>query len=289
MAVMGDTQLAATKNDLILEVVQRELKEKAKVLATDCITDLNYRVGKGMRSIEVNKAGSFTPQDRASAAAGTNQDIAYDTDVLNLDKRKHVQWLVDTNDEIESTVAVEIENAKRAITGLARQFDIDAFAAMETYSSETIIGAPADVSRDNVLAMREEVLFQNAYENDICYWSAVDQFHNLLKVPEFTEVRLYGDQIIKSGQIGTLYGHPVFMSNLVPAGQIYCLEKSGLGYAFQRQPSMDERPAPEYGTGAKVKVMDAKYGIAGLQLGVDSGKGTDAVGAAESPLIVKLA
>jgi superfamily I DNA/RNA helicase len=55
------------------------------------------------------------------------------------------------------------------------------------------------------------------------------------------------------------------------------------------QRSMDERPAPEYGTGAKVKVMDAKYGIAGLQLGVDSGKGTDAVGAAESPLIVKLA
>ena len=70
------------------------------------------------------------------------------------------------------------------------------------------------------------------------------------------------------------------MSNLVPAGQIYAVEKSGIGYAYQRRPSMDERKAPEYGTGAMVKVMDAKYGIAGMQLGVDSGKGTDAVGAA---------
>jgi hypothetical protein len=288
MAVTGDTQLVATKNDLILEIVQRELQEKAKVIASGCMTDLSSRVGKGMRSIEVPKATSFTPQDRASAAAGTNQDIDFSTDVLNLDKRKHVQWLIDTNDEIESTVQVEIENAKRAVSGLARQFDVDSFAVMEAVSSHVAQAVAGDVSRDDVLGMREELLFQNAMEADICYWAAVDQYHNLLKVPEFTEVRLYGDQIIKGGQIGTLYGHPVFMSNLVPAGQIYALEKSGIGYAFQRRPSMDERRAPEYGSGAKVKVMDTKYGIAGMQLGVDSGNGTDAVGAAESPLVVKL-
>jgi len=288
MAVTGDTQLVATKNDLILEIVQRELKEKAKVIASNCMQDLSSRVGKGMRSIEVPKSTSFTPQDRASAVAGTNQDLTFSTDVLNLDKRKHVQWLIDTNDEIESTVAVEIENAKRAVSGLARQFDIDAFTVMDAVASHTAQGAPEDASRDHVLGMREELLFQNAMEESICYWASVDQYHNLLKIAEFSEVRLYGDQIIKSGQIGTLYGHPVYMSNLVPAGQMFALEQSGIGYAFQRFPSMDERNAPEYGTGAQVKVMDAKYGIAGMQLGVDSGKGSDAVGAAESPLVVKL-
>jgi len=205
-----------------------------------------------------------------------------------LDKRKHVQWLIDTNDEIESTVAVELENAKRAVASLARQFDLDSFAVMEAVAQQAVQGAPADVSRDDMLGMREELLFQNAVDSDICYWAAVDQYHNLLKVPEFSEMRLYGDQVIKSGQIGTIYGLPVFMSNLIAAGQIYALEKSGIGYAYQRRPSMDERRAPEYGTGAKVKVMDAKYGIAGMQLGVDSGKGSVAIGGTASPLVIKL-
>lgn len=288
MAVTGDTQLVATKNDLIVEFVQKELAAKSKLLASGSITDHSGRVGKGMRSIEIPKAGSFVAQDRSSGTAGTNQDITFETDTINLDKRKHIQWLVDSNDEIESTVAVELEYAKRSISGHARAFDIDGFAAMDAAAYHTIQGVNADVSRDDVLAMREELLLQNAEESEMSYWCAVDQYHNLLKVPEFTEVRLYGDQIIKSGLVGSLYGQPVYMSNLVPAGQIYAIEKNGLGFAFQRRPSMDERRAPEYGSGAMLKMMDQKYGFGGLELGIDSGNGSVAVGATKSPLIVKL-
>lgn len=288
MAVTGDTQLVDTKNDLIIEFVQKELAAKSKLLGSGSITDYSGRVGKGMRSIEVPKTGSFVPMDRASAAAGVNQDLQFATDTISLDKRKHIQWIIDSNDEIESTVSVELEYAKRAISGHARAFDIDGFASMEAYASQTILGAPADVSRDNILGMREELLVQNAEESEMSYWCAVDQYHNLLKVPEFSEVRLYGDQIIKSGMVGTLYGQPVYMSNLIPSGQIYAIEKNGLGFAFQRRPAMAERKAPEYGTSAVLKVLDQKYGFGGLELDVDSGKGSGAVPVGTSPLIVKL-
>jgi len=46
MAVTGDTELAPTKNDLILEVVQRELQERAQVISSGCMTDLSARVEK---------------------------------------------------------------------------------------------------------------------------------------------------------------------------------------------------------------------------------------------------
>lgn len=284
----GDTELGPTKNDLIIEAVQKELGAKSKVLASGKITDYSSRAVKGTQSISVPKGQSFNPVDRASGIAGTNQEINYTTDTIALDKRKHIQWVVDQNDEIESSIDVELENAMRAAKGHARQFDIDAFATMENVASQTILGAPAAVSRDDVLGMREEILHQEGDDMDMSYWCSVDQYHNLLKVPEFTEVRLYGDQIIKNGLVGTLYGIPVYMSSLVTAGQIYCIEKAGIGFAFQRMPSMDERNAPEYGSGAKLKVMDQKYGFGGLELGVDSGNGSGPVAADKSPLVVKL-
>ena len=97
MAVTGNTQLAPTKQDLIAALVQRELKFQAKLLPT--VTDVSVFAVKGSKSISFPKAGSFTVENRASAASGTLQDLTFTTDQLLTDYRAYVAWSVDSVDE----------------------------------------------------------------------------------------------------------------------------------------------------------------------------------------------
>ena len=67
--------------------------------------------------------------------------------------------------------------------------------------------------------------------------------------------------------MGRLYGVNVRVSNGVGATTFYMYDSDGYGFAFQKQLSMDSRKAPEFGSGAELRVMDAKWGHDQLQNG----------------------
>ena len=73
MAVTGNTELLATKQDIIAAAVQRELKERS--FLSNFVLDVSGFAGKGMKSISFPKLTSFTVEERASATAGTIQDL----------------------------------------------------------------------------------------------------------------------------------------------------------------------------------------------------------------------
>ena len=62
------------------------------------------------------------------------------------DKRKHVQWLVDSNDEIQSTVAVELENAKsfRPVYSAGYDYDAPKYGEVSEGSDREIFGTDSD-------------------------------------------------------------------------------------------------------------------------------------------------
>ena len=105
MAVTGNTNLLATKQDVITALVQRELAFAAKVLPT--ITDVSGFAGKGMKSISFPKFGSFTVENRASGVAASLQDLTATADQLLLDRRASVGWLIDPMDALQSTVEIQ--------------------------------------------------------------------------------------------------------------------------------------------------------------------------------------
>jgi hypothetical protein len=276
--ITGNTQLLATKNDLITSLVQKELKFRAKLLAT--VTDLSSYAGKGMKSISFPKLTSFTVENRVSAAPGSAQALSASVDKLDLNLNAYVSWLIDSSDEIQSSIDVQIENALRAASAHGRYVDEQIIAVLEAGAGLDVGTAP--LTADLILDAREQLLKSFADPAACAMVIGPDQEKVMLKIAEFVRADYYGSSNIPSGQIGTVYGMPVMVHQGVGAGKAYWYSKDAVGIAFQKAPSMAEQSEIAYGTAAKRVAIDQLFGVKALQtgeLGAASGK---------SPLIVKI-
>lgn len=276
--ITGNTQLSATKNDLITSLVQKELKFRAKLLAT--VTDLSSYAGKGMKSISFPKLSSFTVENRASAAPGEIQALSATTDKLDLNLNAYVSWLVDSSDEIQSSIDVQIENALRAASAHGRYVDEQIISVLENGAGLDIGTAP--ITSDLILDAREQLVESFADPSACVMLVGPDQEKVMLKIADFVRADYYGSSNIPSGEIGRVWGMPVIVHQGVAAGKAYFYSKDAVGIAFQKAPSMAEQPEIAYGTNAKRVAIDQLFGVKALQtgeLGAASGK---------SPLIVKL-
>jgi hypothetical protein len=285
---IDDTSLSATKMELISEIAQRALISNSALLAS--ARDVSAFAGKGMSQISFPKNTSlFAVEKRATGVAGVNQDLVFGKDTMDLDQRAHIQWVVDSDDEIESRLDVQAELIERASKEHARQIDVDLIAEMEAGAIATTT-AGAAITQDIVLEMRKVLLTNKADANML--WLAVNPANesNLLKIDPFVSAEKYGSSAIPSGVLGTLYGVKVVMTPELDDDEYFMYASEGLAIGFQRQPMFDEAPKPEFGPGAKLQVLAQKYGVQALQLGVPGGfqaDGTTALGAAESAWIVK--
>ena len=293
MSVTGNTELAATKQDLIAAAVQRELRERS--FLSGFVTDVSGFAGKGMKSISFPRLTSFTVENRASAAAGNLQALTSSVDTLDLDQRAYVSWLVDANDDIQSTINYQVEAALFAARAHARYVDDQLIAEALAVASLSVNGATAaDIDRDSVLEMRRYLIENNADMAQVVLVIPPSQEEALLKINEFSRAEVYGQAVIPSGVIGRVYGIPVLIHNsndLDDAGsglqQAIMMERSGLAIGFQRQPAFDEQKEIAFGSGATRQVLDQLFGVKGMQLGVSTPKHT--VTAGLSPLVAKLA
>lgn len=279
--ITGDTQLSSTKQDLIAALVQRELQAEAKLFRT--ITDVSAFAVKGSKSISFPKLTSFTPVNRVSGTAGDAAQLTASTDQLDLNQRAYVAWLIDSMDEVQTTIQAQMEFAKRAATGHGRYVDNAIITELGTVAFQSVNGGvPADITQDDILDMRRDLLQENADLNSLTLAVGYDQERVMLSIPDFVRSDAYGSSNIPNGVIGRLYGVPVVLSNLIGSQQAFMYEKSGCAIGWQRGPQMDKQPANEYGVGSERHAMDQLFGTKGMQLG----EGTAAAG--KSPLVIKL-
>lgn len=280
---MAAQNLANTKNELIISLVQKELKERVNLLPT--ISDYSQFAGKGVKSISVPRLSSFTVEDRSFGAAATEKVLTDAVDTIALDKNKIVMFPIDKADEIQSSIDYMMTAVTHAAAAHARAVDADIITELEAVASQSVNGAtPADITAADILAMRKHLMEQNADMSRVVFAIAPDQEAVMLALAEFSrfEYRGVGPAPVLSGQIGSVYGVPVVINNQIKDQQAFMYEQSGLGIAFQRQPNVAEESDLRYGTGGVMVAVDQLYGLNGLQLNVN------AVGAGLSPLVSKL-
>jgi len=281
---MAAQDLINTKQDVISAIVQRELTESASLIQ-NC-RDLSSLAVKGVKQIELPKLSQFTVQDRAfGAAASENAALTDSTDVVALDKNKIVLFGYDAKSDVQSTVAYLTEAIRRASTAHGRQINDDILAEWDTVAGLNLNGgAPADITVDDILDMREFLMVNFADMGGAKLVIAADQEKAILKLDEFRRFDYRGDGTapVVNGVIGSVYGIPVQLNQQIGAQQAYMVHAEGCGFAFQSAPSVAQDDDLTYGTGGKQVAVDVLYGIGGLQLG----EGTAA--ASTSPFIAKL-
>lgn len=286
---IGNTELLATKQEVIAEVAQRILIDRSKWMGT--VRDVSNRAVKGASSVSFPKYSSkFTTENRASATAGTNQNPAFAKDTMLLDIRAHIQWLVDADDAIESTLDVQRELIEHATLEHARDLDVRMNAVAE--AAGIVTTTAGDISQDVVLEM-QQTLLQNKADMDNMYMQvSPKQYAILLKIDPFTrfDARGASDRPLSTGVLGDIYGIKIVMNTTLGADQYFMYDSMGLAVGFQRQPQFAEDDRPEFGAGSKLQVLTQKYGLKALQVAVPNAfqaDGTTALGAAESAFIVK--
>lgn len=284
---IGDTELGATKQEVIEAVAQRALINSSVTLGT--VMDVSGRAVKGAETISFPKYGSlFTVEKRTSASAGSNQNPVFGKDTLSLDQRAHIQWLVDQDDAIESTLNVDRELIELAGMEHGRQIDIDLNTELEAAAITTT--TTGDISQDVVLQMRRVLLKNKANPNRLYLKVGPDQEELLLKIQPFVAADQYGSAIIPQGVLGTLYGVKVILDVELDPQQYFMYDSMGLAFGFQRGPQFDEAPRPEFGAGSKLQVLAQKYGYKALQVAVPrafQADGTTSLASNESAWIVK--
>ena len=259
--ITGNTQLAPTKADIIAAVVQKELQFQAKLLPY--VTDVSMFAVKGAKSINVPKLDAFTIANRASGVPGDSSVLTSAVDSIALSFNAYCAWIVDSADEIQSSIQVQMEFAKRAASAHGRYLDSQILAVLTSDLGLDVGAAP--VTRDLILDMREYLLKGNADMAQVVLAIGPDQEKEMLKITEFTQAQVYGGAVIPNGVIGKVYGIPVLVHNGVATGKAHMWEKSGMAVGFQKAPNMSSQPANEFGTTAQRVAMDQLFGVDSLQ------------------------
>lgn len=276
---IGNTQVGATKMDIIAAMVQKELKFKA--VLSRYFEDVSAFAIKGAKSITFPKLSSFAVSQRASGTTGNATVITSTGDKLDLNIPAYIAYIIDQNDNVQSVLDWDSVCAERAGAAHARYLDEQLIVGLVAYAGVDL-GVVGDITRDAVLDARASVLKADAMMDELTLFISVAQEKAMLKIAEFTQAQIYGSSAVPSGVIGRVYGIPVVMHNGLADGQSFMAAKSGLAYGFQQGIQASEQNANEYGSQAKRVAADQLFGIKGLQLGE---KGA-AVGT--SPLIVSI-
>ncbi len=236
--VTSNTQLTATKNDLITALVQKELISKGVLAPT--IMDVSRFAGKGVQSISFPKGTSFTVENRATGVASVKQALTFAADKLELEFRATVTWLIDTLDSIQSSVEVETEFAVRAARAHAVYVEQKIIAEMETVGNANS-DASGDVSDQCILSMRKALLNRKANRAALHLAISPDQEAVILAIDKFVSAEKYGSAVIPTGEVGRIYGIPVHISTELTSQQFFMYDSEGVAIGFQRGPQMDER------------------------------------------------
>lgn len=277
MAVTGNTELTAVKEAAISALVQKELIS-ASVLASN-VYDVSGFCRAGASTISFPKAGSFTVEDRASAAQASIQSLTFAKDTLTLGFMATVAWTIDPQDAIETPVDVEAEYAKRAAR--AHGVYVDQKLILELEAAGVATTTAGSISDAIILEMRAALLNRKANARNLRLAVSPAQEAVLLGINKFTLAQDYGRAVIPEGILSQVYGIPILVTPELGANQYFMYDVEGIALGFQKGPQMDERKAPEYGSGAMLKVLDQKFGVKALEIAQQG------VGAAESALIVK--
>jgi len=276
-AIFGNTELVATKMDLISATVQRELIEASKL--TGRVTDWSFLAEPGVKTVEIPKTGSLTVADRVEGVAGEAQVLTYTTDVMNLDYNAYVAWLIDSMSKVQSRIDVQLDIAGRAARAHAFQLESQIIAKLESAGRATTTAGA--ISYDIILEMRKRILDSDGMLDQCTLLLGTDSEALVLDMDEFKRADVYGSAVIPSGVVGKIHGVDVVISNKVAANRFYMFEKSAVGFALQAGPSYSEQNANEFGATAVRCVLDQVFGTWAGYLGQ---KGA---GAGISALIVK--
>lgn len=279
--ITANTQLGATKQDLIASLVQKELAFKA--VLTGAVTDVSVYAAPGSKSISFPKLTSFTATARTEGTLGEAVALTASVDQLLLNDNAYVSWIIDSITSIQANIPAQIVSAQRAAAAMSRYVDNALIVAIRAAAASFInVGADADVTYANLLNLVLKIEEADGDLGQSVFLVSPKQKSVLLGLNEFKSSEYYGAPNALKGQIGMILGVPVVAHNGLAQKEVFLMEKSSMAIGFQKSAAYGEQDEIQYGVGSKRAAVEQLFGVKAMQTGL---KGA---AAGKSPLIVGL-
>lgn len=284
--ITGVTEITNVSQREIMESMVQQYLQGASMFPQRVQT---FGVAKGIKSVDIPRAGGFTVGSKSENTAVDAQAITWAVDNLALDKHRVIQVLMEDIANIQSKVNQEMQMAERA--GLDLAFDTDlrivnAFYSAASASAPDHILAYANSAGADTLGaadiLNAKLLLDNQKVPQDGRYLAVDPtaYSQLLAVSDFVRYdAIYANQVnegVRPGVVGKIYGFEVFMSTAVTTKQNIAFHKSALAYGVQLGVTYATQPQLEH-LGIRHSFSQL-YGVKGL----DSGKRHVILGTASS-------
>lgn len=271
MADVAQT-LPNTKAELIVSFVQRELKSKVTLLPT--VTDVSRFAVKGAKSISFPKLTSYSIVDRTFGVAGDATALTDSIDKLDLEWNAYCAAIIDSSDEVQSSIEFKMESLTRMAAAHGRYVDSKISAVLAGSYADAINAAAANVTEGNIIDLRTALIKNEVDVNSMFLAISPDQEAAILKIANFVRADSYGVSNIPNGVVGRLFGFNVVINTQLVAYSCYAYSPEAIVLGFQKAPAMSEQPANEYGANGVRIAMDQLFGIKAIH----TAEGVDLVG-----------
>jgi hypothetical protein len=265
--ITENTEIGNTKQELIAQMVQRELQFQAKL--APLFTDLSVFAVEGARSISFPKLTSFVVQDRSEGQPGDAQALTSTLDKLDLDVNAYVAWIVDAMTKKQANIRVELEFARRAASAHGRYVDqklIELGLRLGAGHFQNV-GADSSVTYTNLLDMHERYLKNDGLMEQGYWVMSVSQHKNAMNLTELKSLDVFGEPVIRNGMLSQVLGMPVMIHNGLADKELYLAGKESIGFGFQSAPAIGEEQNNAFGVGATRVAVDQLFGVKAMQTG----------------------
>jgi len=264
--VENPTAAANTGQDSIASMVQVKLRKNT--ILSNIFMDVSSFATEGDKSISFPYwSNSFSVQKLTGAQKGDDQEANFELDQLNLSEEAHIQWAIKKFDQARAKVPILMSAIEEATKQHAIGLDADLYTALEASVVAGNTVSAGALTQDKIVDMITLANTKRIPRSERAFIFSNDSFGTLLKIDGFVDASKSNLDIVRNGQIGTLYGIPCFESDEVASGSRYLVHKSSVAYGFGAAPSLEDESVITLGTGSRRWVMDQLYGVKAMQGG----------------------
>lgn len=266
MSVENVTSASNTGQASISELVQVRLRKNAVV--APLFFDVTQFAVPGSASISFPRwTNSFSVQKLSGSQKGDDQEALFDLDQLDLSEEAHIQWAIKKFDQQRAKVAILEQAIAEATQQHAIQLDQDALDELvPNIDAANQLSTSASL-QDDIVDMITAANVARIPKQNRSFIFGNSIYGDLLKVDGFVDASKSNLDLVRNGQIGTLYGIPVMESDVLTSTVGLLVHQQALAVGFGAMPAVEDQKAIEYGTGSRRWVMDQLYGVKFLNEG----------------------
>jgi len=234
--------------------------------------DMSQFATPGSKQVQFPRiTDNFTVQNLNGGIKADATSLVYETDNLDLDQENNISWIIRRFDQAKSQVQLLEAAINQATRKHAIAVDEKVYDVMSTSVVAGNVLTPGALTQAKITEMIQAADEARMPKEGRAFVFSNASYADLIAINSFVDASANGRNApIATGNIGTLYGIPVFQSDVVTTGaaaESWLVHRDAIAIAFGAQPMLESQPDIAFGSGSRRWSMDQMFGVKGLNEG----------------------